>query len=59
VAAKEIEMRRAPGGDVLVVVAVGDRTADHKQKDLADSHSKCDTGYVRNRHGNEIQSPRS
>ena len=27
-------MRRAPAGDVLVVVAVGDGTADDEQKDL-------------------------
>jgi putative transposase len=34
VAAEEAEMRRAPGGDVLVVVAVGDGAADHQQQDL-------------------------
>jgi hypothetical protein len=34
VLAQEIEMRRAPGGDVLVVVAVGDGAADHQEQDL-------------------------
>ena len=34
VAAQEVEMRRAPGGDVLVVVAVGDGAADHQQQHL-------------------------
>ena len=34
VPAEEVEMRRAPGGDVLVVVAVGDGAADDEQQDL-------------------------
>ena len=29
-------MRRAPGGDVLVVVAVGDGAADHQEQDLGE-----------------------
>ena len=32
--AEEIEVRRPPGGDVLVIVAVGDRAADHQQQHL-------------------------
>jgi len=32
--AENVEMRLAPGGDVLVVVAVGDRAADYQQQDL-------------------------
>ena len=32
--AEEVEVRRAPGGDVLVVVAVGDGAADHQEQDL-------------------------
>jgi hypothetical protein len=34
VLAEEVEMRRAPGRDVLVVVAVGDGAADDQQQDL-------------------------
>ena len=34
VPAEEVEMRRAPAGDVLVVVAVGDGAADDEQQDL-------------------------
>jgi hypothetical protein len=34
-----------------------DRSADRKP--YVDSHSKCDTGYIRIRHGNEIQPPQS
>lgn len=34
VAAQEGEMRRPPGSDVLVVVAVGDGAADDEQEDL-------------------------
>ena len=36
VPAEEVEVRRAPGGDVLVVVAVGDGAADHEQEDLVE-----------------------
>ena len=36
VPAEEAEMRRAPGGDVLVVVAVGDGAADDQQEDLVE-----------------------
>jgi hypothetical protein len=32
--AQEVQMRLAPGGDVVVVVAVGDGGADHEQQDL-------------------------
>ena len=32
--AEKVEMRRPPGGDVLVVVAVGDGTADDEKQDL-------------------------
>jgi len=34
--AEKVEMRRAPGGDVLVVVAVGDGAADDEQEDLVE-----------------------
>ena len=34
VPAEEIEMRRAPGSDLLVVVAVGDAAADHQEQNL-------------------------
>jgi hypothetical protein len=36
VPAEEAEMRRAPGGDVLVVVAVGYGAADDQQQDLVE-----------------------
>ena len=36
VLAQEVEMRRAPGGDILVVVAVGNRAADHQQQHLGE-----------------------
>jgi hypothetical protein len=32
--AQKVQMRLAPGGDVVVVVTVGDRSTDHQQKDL-------------------------
>jgi len=31
---KEVQMGLSPGGDVVVVVTVGDRAADHQQQDL-------------------------
>ena len=34
VLAEKAEMRRAPGGDVFVVVAIGDATADHQKENL-------------------------
>ena len=36
VPAEEVEVRGPPGGDVLVVVAVGDGAADHQQQDLVE-----------------------
>ena len=36
VPAQEVEMRRAPGGDVLVVVAVGNGAANHEQQHLGE-----------------------
>jgi hypothetical protein len=36
VPAEEVEVGRAPGGDVLVVVAVGDGAADDEQQDLVE-----------------------
>ena len=41
VPAEEIEMRRAPGGDVLVVVAVGDGAADDEQQHLRAADAGC------------------
>ena len=34
VPAEEVEVRGAPGGDVLEVVAIGDGAAHHEQEDL-------------------------
>ncbi len=34
-----------------------DQAAPLQGWDLLDSHTKCDTGYVRDRHGNTVQPP--
>lgn len=34
VLAEEIQMRRTPVGDGIIVVAIGDRAADHQQQHL-------------------------
>jgi hypothetical protein len=33
-AAKEIKMRRAPGGDIVIVVAIRDRAANDQEQDF-------------------------
>jgi hypothetical protein len=33
------------------------RRTPPRTRSTVDSHSKCDTGYVRSRHGNELQPP--
>ena len=35
VAAQEVQVRLAPGGDMVVVIAVGDGATDHQQQNLA------------------------
>ena len=34
VAAQEVQVRLAPGGDMVVVIAVGDGATDHQQQNL-------------------------